>query len=129
MIDLPQADDGGERRAEPSAPQSGAKAKPREGTAGVRYGVMNWIAQFRYRPPVTPAPGEFVIAPPLYGVWIYDPRDQTQRVIVPGEEGFMFTEVVSGDPRPFPAVIPDGLNYFADDPSLPTNHDWRRTRQ
>jgi hypothetical protein len=69
--------------------------------------------------PVVPAVGEFTVAPPLYGIWIYDPRDETQRVIVPGEEGFMFTEVVSGDPRSFPAVVPDGLNYFTMDPSLP----------
>ncbi len=69
--------------------------------------------------PVAPAPGEFVVAPPLYGVWIYDPRDQTQLPIVAGEEGFMFTEVVSADPRPAPLVIPDNLNYYTQDPSLP----------
>ena len=69
--------------------------------------------------PVAPAPGEFTVAPPLYGIWIYDPRDETQLPIVPGEEGFMFTEVVSGDPRPFPAVIPDGSTNYTQDPSLP----------
>jgi len=69
--------------------------------------------------PVTPAPGEFTVAPPLYGIWIYDPRDETQLPIVPGEEGFMFTEVVSADPRPAPAVIPDGSSYYTLDPSLP----------
>ncbi len=69
--------------------------------------------------PVAPAPGEFVVAPPLYGVWIYDPRDETQLPIVAGEEGFMFTEVVSADPRPAPLVIPDNLNYYTQDPSLP----------
>jgi hypothetical protein len=62
---------------------------------------------------------EFTIAAPLYGIWIYDPRDQTQVPIVKGEEGFMFTEVVSGDPRPFPAVIPDGSKAYTQDPSLP----------
>jgi len=60
--------------------------------------------------------GDYVTAPPLYGVWIYDPRDQTQLPIVPGEEGFMFTEVVSGDPRPLPPAIPDGASQF--DPGL-----------
>jgi hypothetical protein len=69
--------------------------------------------------PVQLAVGEFAVAPPLYGIWIYDPRDETQMVVVPGEEGFMFTEVVTGDPRSFPAVIPDGLNYYTQDPSLP----------
>ncbi len=68
--------------------------------------------------PVTPAPGDFIVAPPLYGIWIYDPRDDTQLPIVPGEEGFMFTEVVSADPRPFPAVIPDGMNNYPDDVTL-----------
>jgi hypothetical protein len=69
--------------------------------------------------PVEPAPGEFTVAPPLYGIWIYDPRDETQLPIVAGEEGFMFTEVVSADPRPVPAVIPDGMNAYLLDPSLP----------
>ena len=68
--------------------------------------------------PVTPQPGDFTVAQPLYGIWIYDPRDDTQLPIVPGEEGFMFTEVVSADPRPFPTVIPDGMNNYVNDPSL-----------
>jgi hypothetical protein len=63
--------------------------------------------------------GDFVVAPPLYGVWIYDPRDETQLPIVVGEEGFMFTEVVTADPRIAPAVIPDGSSYYLLDPSLP----------
>ena len=69
--------------------------------------------------PVMLEVGQFEIAPPLYGIWVYDPSDETQSVVVPGEEGFMFTEVVSGDPRPFPLVIPDGMNYYTQDPSLP----------
>ena len=69
--------------------------------------------------PITPAPGDFVVAPPLYGIWIYDPRDGTQLPIVPGEEGFMFTEVVSGDPRIAPGVIPDGTSNYTLDASLP----------
>ena len=60
----------------------------------------------------------FTVAPPLYGVWIYDPRDNTQLPVVPGEEGFMFTEVVAADPRIAPPVVLDGLNNFADDPTL-----------
>ncbi|MGB5256922.1 MAG: hypothetical protein WBN44_06680 [Woeseiaceae bacterium] len=63
--------------------------------------------------PVTPVEGDFIVAPPLYGIWIYDPRDDTQLPIVPGEEGFMFTEVVSADPRPIPPVVLDGSNDFA----------------
>jgi len=68
--------------------------------------------------PVTPVEGDFLVAPPLYGIWIYDPRDETQMPVVTGEEGFMFTEVVTADPRPLPVSIPDGLNDFALDATL-----------
>ncbi len=68
--------------------------------------------------PVTPAVGEFTVAPPLYGIWIYDPRDDTQLPVVAGEEGFMFTEVVSADPRPVPPVVADGGQDFLLDASL-----------
>lgn len=57
-------------------------------------------------------------ADPTYGIWIYDPRDDTQRPIVIAEEGFTFTEVVSADPRPVPPVILDSTNVFAGDPDL-----------
>ncbi|MCH7503140.1 MAG: hypothetical protein IIA10_07290 [Proteobacteria bacterium] len=53
-----------------------------------------------------------VSAPPLYGIWMYDPRDNTQLPVVRGEEGFMFTEVISADPRTAPPVILDGQNLF-----------------
>ena len=71
-------------------------------------------------PPI-PAVGDFLVAPPLYGIWIYDPRDDTQLPIVAGEEGFMFTEVVSADPRSAPPVMLDGLNDFALDATLADN--------
>jgi hypothetical protein len=71
--------------------------------------------------PVTPVAGDFVVAPPLYGIWIYDPRDDTQLPIVAGEEGFMFTEVVSADPRTIPAVILDGTNDYPLDVTLADN--------
>jgi len=71
--------------------------------------------------PVTPAVGEFIVAPPLYGIWIYDPRDDTQLPIVSGEEGFMFTEVVSADPRPIPPVVLDGSNDYPLDVTLADN--------
>jgi len=57
-------------------------------------------------------------APPLYGIWIYDPRDNTQLPVVPPEEGFIFTEAVSADPRTAPPVILDTENRFAADPDL-----------
>ncbi len=68
--------------------------------------------------PVTPDVGSFVTAPPLYGIWMYDPRDDTQRPVVAGEEGFMFTEVVAADPKVAPPVVLDGANNFALDPTL-----------
>lgn len=52
----------------------------------------------------TPAPVE---APPLYGVYIYDVRDNTQKPIVAPQEGFIFTEVVAGSARTLPPVILD----------------------
>ncbi len=64
--------------------------------------------------PPTPVAGDFLVAQPLYGIWIYDPRDDTQLPIVAGEEGFMFTEVVSADPRPPLPVVPNGANDFMD---------------
>ena len=57
-------------------------------------------------------------APPVYGIWMYDPADDTQRPIVPAEEGFIFTEVVSADPRVAPPAIPDSDFTFAEDPDL-----------
>ena len=57
-------------------------------------------------------------AAPVYGIWIYDPSDETQRPIVPAEPGFIYTEVVSGDTRVTPPVVLDTENMFADDPDL-----------
>lgn len=59
-------------------------------------------------------------ADPVYGIWMYDPRDNTQSPVVPAEDGFMFTEVVSADPRAVPPVILDSSNNFAADPELVT---------
>jgi len=57
-----------------------------------------------------------VEAPPLYGLYIYDLRDDTQQPIVVPEEGFMYTEAVSGSQRPLPPVILDrvaGVDFTA----------------
>ncbi len=71
---------------------------------------------------IVPIPdGMFLVAPPLYGIWIYDPRDQTQLPVVPGEEGFMFTSVVSADPRALPPVVLDGGNDSTLDNTLVGN--------
>jgi hypothetical protein len=57
-------------------------------------------------------------AEPIYGIWIYDPADSTQQPVVVAEEGFVFPEVVSADPRSLPPVILDSESTFADDPNL-----------
>jgi hypothetical protein len=48
-----------------------------------------------------------VVAPPLYGIWMYDPVDRTQLPIVPGEEGIYIADVVAAQPRVSPLVIVD----------------------
>jgi len=53
-----------------------------------------------------PAP---VVAPPLYGIWMYDPTTQTQLPIVIGEEGVLISDIVAAQPRPNPTNIPDKL--------------------
>jgi hypothetical protein len=50
-----------------------------------------------------------VEAPPLYGVYIYDVRDNTQKPIVAPQEGFIYTEVVAGSGRAPPPTIPDSI--------------------
>lgn len=58
-----------------------------------------------------------VEAPPLYGIYIYDLDDNTQKTIVTPEEGFMFSEVVAGSARDLPPVILDrapAVDYPAD---------------
>jgi hypothetical protein len=50
-----------------------------------------------------------VVAPPLYGVWMYDPTTQTQQPIVIGEEGVIVSDIVAAQPRRTPASIPDKL--------------------
>ena len=58
-----------------------------------------------------------VSAPPLYGIWMYDPVTQTQQPIVPGEESVLIGDVVAAQPRKNPAFIPDkvpGVDVDAD---------------
>ena len=50
---------------------------------------------------------EALEAPPLFGIYIYDVRDNTQRPVVVPEEGFIYTEVVAGAARTLPPVILD----------------------
>ena len=62
------------------------------------------------------ASGTATTAPPLYGLWIYDPAQRTQLPVVTPVEGSMYTSVVALQPRPLPAVLPDavaGVDYAA----------------
>ena len=48
------------------------------------------------------------LAPPLYGIWIYDLDRNTQLPVVTPEEGVIFTEAVAALPRPsLPTIIYD----------------------
>jgi hypothetical protein len=57
-------------------------------------------------------------AAPLYGIFVWDPRDGTQRPVLQPVEGVMFTDVVALAPRsPLPPVILDavaGVDYDAE---------------
>jgi hypothetical protein len=58
-----------------------------------------------------------VAAPPLYGIWMYDPVTQTQQPIVIGEEGVLIGDVAAAQPRKPGASIPDkipGVDVDAD---------------
>ncbi|MEQ8861524.1 MAG: hypothetical protein RIC56_23005 [Pseudomonadales bacterium] len=59
--------------------------------------------------PANLADPNFVEADPLYGIWMYDPGEQTQQPIVVGEEGIAYSDVVIMEPRVAPPVILDGV--------------------
>ncbi|WP_240914030.1 hypothetical protein [Microbulbifer sp. SH-1] len=50
-----------------------------------------------------------VPADPLYGLWIYDYVEGTQRPIIQPAEGQMISEAVTADTRPTPAFIPESI--------------------
>jgi hypothetical protein len=63
------------------------------------------------------ATGTAVTAPPLYGIWIYDPRQRTQLPVVAPVEGVIFTQIVALQPRALPPVLLDrvaGVDFDAD---------------
>jgi hypothetical protein len=62
-------------------------------------------------------------APPLYGIFLWDPRDGTQRPVFEPVEGLMYTDVVAMAPRaPLPPVILDAVAGVDYDASLATEH-------
>ena len=63
------------------------------------------------------ATGTAATAPPLYGVWIYDPGKRTQLPVVPPVEGFVYDEVVALQPVAPPPVLLDkvaGVDFDAE---------------
>jgi hypothetical protein len=46
-------------------------------------------------------------APPLYGIFMYDRKTNTQQPIVPPREGVIYTDVVAAQPRDFPPILFD----------------------
>jgi hypothetical protein len=58
--------------------------------------------------------GTLPAAPPLYGIWMYDPRDETQLPVVTPTEGWIFTDAVALQPVAPPPALPDrvaGLDF------------------
>ncbi len=56
-------------------------------------------------------------APPLYGIWIYDPAQRTQLPVSSPVEGVVVTDVVALQPRALPPVLLDrvaGVDFDAD---------------
>jgi hypothetical protein len=63
------------------------------------------------------ATGTAVPAPPLYGLWIYDPAKQTQLPVANPTEGIVYTDVVALQPLALPPVLLDrvaGVDYDLD---------------
>ncbi len=50
-----------------------------------------------------------VPAPPLYGIWIYDRRNDTQLPVLQPREGVVYSEVIAMQPRRLPNIIFDQL--------------------
>jgi hypothetical protein len=58
-----------------------------------------------------------VAAPPLYGIWIYDPAQRTQLPVVAPVESIVYTQVVALQPLPLPPVLLDrapGVDFEAE---------------
>ena len=56
-------------------------------------------------------------APPLYGLWMYDPAQRTQLPVAAPVEGTLYTEVVALQPRALPPVLLDrvaGVDFDAE---------------
>ncbi len=65
-------------------------------------------------PPCALQPENDNPAPPLYGGWVYNPVDNTQRPVVIPEEGFVVSEIIAAEPRDFAALVPQPENFNND---------------
>ncbi|MEW5755652.1 MAG: hypothetical protein AB1810_05055 [Pseudomonadota bacterium] len=59
--------------------------------------------------PADPDNPTVVEADPLYGIYIYNPADDTQMPVVVPEEGYVYSDVVVLDDRAYPVDIPDAV--------------------
>ena len=55
------------------------------------------------------AAAKLTTAPPLYGIWVYDPAKSTQQPIVTPSEGVMYSDILAMQPR----VVPPNLGRDA----------------
>lgn len=90
----------------------------------VSWAICRLIEDVGNGPTIVPCTDERLADPnaqtaaPLYGIWMYDPIDQTQLPVVVGEEGVLIGEVVAAQPRPNPQVILDKAAGVDLDPDL-----------
>lgn len=64
--------------------------------------------------PCALGPADAEIAPPLYGLWVFDTRSGTQQIVVTPQEGLMLTEVVAAEPRTFPSITDESALFDSD---------------
>jgi hypothetical protein len=64
-----------------------------------------------------------VEAPPLYGLYVYDTRSNTQQPILAPQEGFIYTDVVAASTRALPPVILDRTAGVDFDASLSADNE------
>lgn len=62
--------------------------------------------------PCTLQPENENTAPPLYGGWVYNPADGTQRPVILPEDGSTVTELIAAEPRDFSDLVtrPESFN-------------------
>jgi hypothetical protein len=58
------------------------------------------------------------IAPPLYSLWMFDPKSNTILPVMQPVEGVMVTDVMATQPRPLQNIIPDGIPSVGLDQNL-----------